>query len=210
MQTNINPLIPRHARQFFIEGAVGRLDCLELKPSKTIIGVAIICHPDPKGGGTYTNKIVQTIARVLNQSGYICYCPNLRGVGNSDGIHDFGIGEVDDAAAVYNFVHQHYSNLPLVLAGFSFGTSIVSQLASNVVHKKLLLVGPAVTKYIVKVPDVNKTIVIHGELDEIIPFAQVIEWAREYGLPIICYPDTGHFFHGKLLNLQNLLAGFLW
>lgn len=210
MQININPLIPRHARVFFIDGPVGRLDCLELKPSNAVVGVAIICHPDPKGGGTYTNKIVQTIVRVLNQVGYICYCPNLRGVGNSEGAHDFGVGEVDDATAVYNFVHHHYPKLPLVLAGFSFGTSIVSQLANNVVHKKLLLVGPAVTKYIVKVPDVNKTIVIHGELDEIIPFANVMEWAREYTVPIICYPDTGHFFHGKLLNLQNLLSSFLW
>lgn len=204
-------LIPKNSRQLFIAGPVGRLDCLELKPTGEITGVAIVCHPDPKGGGTYTNKIVQTIAKTLNQFGYICYCPNLRGVGESEGDHDFGVGEVDDIQSVYQFIRQDYPDLPLVLAGFSFGTSVVSQFAMRgIAHKKLLLVGPAVTRCPVAVPDAQKTIVIHGELDEIIPLSDVMEWARGYSIPIICYPDTGHFFHGKLVSLQNLLANFAW
>lgn len=201
-------MLPKNARQLFIDGPVGQLDCLELKPSGEIIGIAIICHPDPKGGGTYTNKVVQTLARVLNQKGYLCYCPNLRSVGMSEGIHDMGIGEVDDIGATYAFIRNNYVELPIILAGFSFGCSVVSQFANQIEHKKLILIGPAVTRYTVTIPDINKTIVVHGELDEVIPLEDVFTWARKYDQAVIWIPGSGHFFHGKLMNLQNLIASF--
>lgn len=204
MQT-ANPMMPKNARQFFIDGPVGKIDCLELSPTNKIIGVAIIIHPDPKGGGTYTNKIVQTIAKVLNQNGYICYCPNLRGVGMSEGMHDMGVGEVDDAAKVYDYIRKNHPDLPLILAGFSFGASVASQLSGLVAHSKLILIGPAVTRYKVIVHDVRNTIVIHGELDEVISLDDVLNWGRDLNQPIIWFPGSGHFFHGKLIGLANLL-----
>ena len=202
---NKSILIPKNAKQLFISGPVGQLDSLILTPINKPIGIAIICHPDPKGGGTYTNKIVQTIAKVLTEHGYLCCCPNLRGVGESAGTHDFGRGEVADLAAIYQFLHEQYTDLPLILAGFSFGSSVVSQLAAKVIYKWLILIGPAVTNYPVEVLDNSKTIVIHGELDDIIPVAAVLEWGRKYNQAIIWVPGCGHFFHGKLLNLQILL-----
>lgn len=201
-----NILMPKNARQLMINGPEGILDTLELSPKETPIGVAIVIHPDPKGGGTYTNKIVQTTAKVLNQKGYICYCPNLRGVGMSDGTHDMGIGEVNDAMAVYDYVRQLYPDLPLVLAGFSFGTSVASNLALQVEHQKLILIAPAVTRYSVVIPDKNKTLVIHGTEDEVISFTDVSKWATEHDIPISTFMQTGHFFHGKLVQLQNYLA----
>lgn len=205
MQTT-NPLLPKNARQLFIDGPVGRLDCLELHPAGDIIGVAIVAHPDPKGGGTNTHKIVQTTAKVLTQKGYLCYCPNLRSVGLSEGIHDMGIGEVDDAKAIHDFIRKSYPNLPLILAGFSFGTSVVSNLARQVDHKQLILIGPGITRYPVVVPDIAKTCVIHGEDDEITPLKAVFDWGRENNQPIVWFPATGHFFHGKLIGLANLLS----
>ena len=204
--TTINPLIPKNARQLFIDGPVGMLDCLELSPADEVLGVAIVAHPDPKGGGTNTNKIVQTTAKTLTQKGYLCYCPNLRGVGLSDGIHDMGIGEVADAKAIHDFIRKQYPNLPLILAGFSFGTSVVSNLAKNVDYKQLILIGPAVSRYPVIVTDVTKTIVIHGEEDEVISLSEVFEWGRKNNQPIIWYPSTGHCFHGKIVGLANLLV----
>lgn len=201
-------LLPKHARQIIIKGPVGALDTLELSPKNVnnIRGVAIIFHPDPKGGGTYTNKIVQTIAKVLNQKEYICYCPNLRGVGASGGEHDFGNGEVDDGVAVYNYVKSLYGDLPIILAGFSFGTAVASNLA-NVVNEysKLLLIGPAVTRYNVVIHDRDRTLVIHGEDDEVISLDDVSKWALGYDIPVSVFMKTGHFFHGKLVQLQNYL-----
>ncbi len=206
----INPLLlPRNAVPLFIPGPVGQLDCLRLDPSiDEIKGIAIIFHPDPKGGGTYTNKIVQTVAKVLNSKGYICYCPNLRGVGMSEGTHDYGKGEVDDAIAIHQYITKLHPDLPLVLAGFSFGCAIASSLATKAIHQKLILVAPAVTRYPVHVPDAAKTIVIHGLDDEVILFTDALVWAKEHEQSIICLPNTTHFFHGKLANLTNILASF--
>ncbi len=200
------PLMPKNAKQFFIDGPVGKLDCLELKPdSEAITGVAIIFHPDPKGGGNYTNKIVKTTATSLNKKNYICYCPNLRSVGLSEGKHDNGIGEVDDAVAIYKYVQSLYPNLHFVIAGFSFGTSIASQLAAKVEYKKLILIAPAVTRYQVIISDHNRTIVLHGENDDIVELSAVLDWARTNEQPVIWLPNTDHFFHGRLLELQNIL-----
>lgn len=198
--------MPRNARQLLIAGPVGSLDTLELSPKDAVRGIAIVIHPDPKGGGTYTNKIVQTIAKILNAKGYLCYCPNLRGVGLSVGEHDFGKSEVDDALAVYNYAIAQHSGLPVVLAGFSFGTSVASNLAMQVEHQKLILIGPAVTRYIVSVPDRNKTLVIHGQEDEVIPLSAIYEWAEQNDIPVSVFLKTGHFFHGKLVQLQNYLT----
>lgn len=198
--------MPRNARQLLIAGPVGSLDTLELSPKDVVRGIAIVIHPDPKGGGTYTNKIVQTIAKILNAKGYLCYCPNLRGVGLSAGEHDFGKSEVDDALAVYNYAIAQHSGLPVVLAGFSFGTSVASNLAMQVEHQKLILIGPAVTRYSVAVPDRNKILVIHGQEDEVIPLSAIYEWAEQHDIPVSVFLKTGHFFHGKLVQLQNYLT----
>lgn len=199
-------LIPKHAKQIFIPGPEGKLDCLELAPQDSPIkGIAIVFHPDPKGGGSYTNKIVQSLASVLNQNGYLCYCPNLRGVGLSEGNHDFGGGEIEDALAIYNNIRSNYPDLPLILAGFSFGAMIASKIAAKIPHSKLILVGPAITRYEILIPDTAKTIIIHGEEDELIAANEVFTWAKQINQPIIWCPNTGHFFHGKLVMLKNIL-----
>lgn len=201
-------LLPKNAKQFFIDGVVGKLDCLILNPIHADIkGVAIIFHPDPKGGGTYTNKIVQTIAKSLSSKGYVCCCPNLRGVGLSEGIHDNGVGELEDALAIHSYTREQYTDLPLVLAGFSFGSFIASSLAKKVQdYNKLILIGPGVTRHKFGAPDdVNKTVVIHGDEDEITSFEAVLAWAKQHDQAVICFPNASHFFHGKLIGLQNVL-----
>ncbi len=49
----------------------------------------------------------------------------------------------------------------------------------------------------------HDTIVIHGEHDEVISLAQVLDWARPQSLPVVVFPGVGHFFHGKLVLLQQ-------
>lgn len=204
---SLNPLLlPRNARQIFIKSPDGVLDTLELSPkTNQIIGVAVVFHPDPKGGGTYTNKIVQTVAKVLNNKGYLCFCPNLRGVGESSGQHDFGKGEVADGLAIIDYIKQSHPNLPIFLAGFSFGTAVASNVAKLINYQQLLLIGPAVTRYNVVVPNNDKTIVIHGQDDEVIGLDDVFTWANNYNIPVTVFSKTGHFFHGKLVALQNYL-----
>ena len=198
--------IPKNSRNIFINGPTGLLDCLIIEPNiSKYNAIALIFHPDPKGGGNYSNKIVQIIAKALAQKGMLCICPNLRGVGNSEGSHDMGIGEVEDAKAIYQYWHNQYPELQFIFAGFSFGTSIASQLATIYLPKHLFLVGPAISRYNVPIVDKNITTVIHGEQDEIIDISLVFNWSKANEIPIIWCPDVGHFFHGKLNIIQNII-----
>lgn len=188
----------------YIDGPVGQLETLVIAPKDAAPrGIAMIAHPNPLQGGTNTNKVVQTTARALSQHGYICYCPNLRGVGNSGGEHDYGHGEVDDAQAVVDYARAQHGDVPLVLAGFSFGSYVAAQLRQRIDARHLIMLGAAVSpKY--AMPHVPAdTIVIHGEHDEVISLAQVLDWARPQSLPVVVFPGVGHFFHGKLVLLQQ-------
>jgi len=196
-----------------IAGPVGALDTLVLEQATdgAPIGIALVAHPNPTQGGTNTNKVVHTIAKVLSRLGYVAYCPNLRGVGKSEGEHDNGRGEVDDMAAVLAHAQAAHGALPVVLAGFSFGTFVQSQLGERLVAQhgahavqRMILVGPATSRW--ALPHVPaSTLVVHGEEDEVVPLATVFDWARPQSLPVVVVPGSGHFFHGKLTLLADII-----
>ncbi|MCP9757883.1 alpha/beta fold hydrolase [Aquitalea sp. S1-19] len=189
-----------------VAGPVGALDTLYVPAVGAVQGVAVICHPNPLQGGTHSNKVVQTAARALSQMGYACYLPNLRGVGDSAGQHDYGVGEVDDVIAVAGYARAEHGDVPLVLAGFSFGGFVAARTRARIEADKLLLMGVAVGKYPIETPVVPAdTLVIHGEEDEVIPLSDVFNWARPQALPVVVLPGAGHFFHGRLIQLAALI-----
>ncbi len=124
---------------------------------------------------------------------------------------DNGAGETDDALAALAFAQREFAALaatPPVLAGFSFGAYIQTRVAHTAVPDRMVLVGPAVKRFPVEhVP--ADTIVIHGEQDDVVPLGDVFDWARPQNLPIIVFPGTGHFFHGRLAQLQQTIVG-MW
>ena len=143
------------------------------------------------------NKVVQTLARAFVELGYAAWRPNFRGVGASEGTHDGGKGEVEDLDAVL----RHTGAARPVLAGFSFGAAMQAKLAARVEAERLVLVGVAVTSF--EVPAVAPgTLVIHGEADETIALAAVLDWARPQELPVLVVPGADHFFHRKLPALR--------
>lgn len=177
--------------------------------------LALIAHPHPLHGGTMNNKVAQTIARALLQMGAVCWRPNFRGVGGSEGVFDHGAGETDDMEAVLRaaLAHECAATLPrpvpLVLGGFSFGTAVQARLARRLAGfevslKPMVLAGPAVSRF--DVPTVPEdTLVVHGEEDDVVPLQAVFDWARPQQLPITVMPGAGHFFHGRLPSLKNLI-----
>ena len=189
-----------------IAGPVGALETIVIPAVGEQTGIAAVCHPNPTQGGTNTNKVIQTAAKALSQLGYTCYLPNLRGVGNSGGEHDHGIGEVDDVIAVVDYARAQHGPLPLALAGFSFGGFVAARTRARIDADKLLLMGPAVGKYAIPTPEVPAdTLVIHGEADEVVPLENVMVWARPQHLPVIVLPEAGHFFHGRLVQLASVI-----
>lgn len=185
----------------------GALEIVVDTPDAPPRGVAVVCHPHPQQGGTLDNKVAATLARAFVQLGYRAVRLNFRGVGKSEGAWDEGRGEVDDALAVV--AAQRDPALPLALAGFSFGGFVASQAAADLpAHLKaqgLVLVGPSTRKQ--QVPPVpDDTVVIHGESDDVVPLEATLDWARPQSLPVIVVPGAGHFFHGQLPLLKNLIV----
>jgi len=187
-----------------IDGPAGVLECALDSPSRSQRGVALVAHPHPLYGGTLDNKVVQTLARAFVELGYVAVRPNFRGVGASAGVHDEGRGEVDDLAAALEWARARFSPERIVLAGFSFGAAVQTRLAARVAPERMVLVGLAVNRVeIGAVP--SDTLVIHGELDETVPLADVFAWARANDMPVVVVPGTDHFFHGKLQVLRSIV-----
>jgi len=206
-----------HTQFFTISGAVGPLQCALGLPDEaqfaTPRGIALIAHPHPLYGGTMDNKVTQTLARAFMSLGYVSARMNFRGVGNSAGVYDEGRGETDDMELLLAEVQQRYPGLPLALAGFSFGTFVQAQLQQRLQQQgtpaeRLVLVGTAAGKW--AIPEVPAdTIVIHGEVDDTIPLADVFNWARPQDLPVIVIPGCDHFFNRKLQHIKTYVTS-LW
>ena len=194
-----------------IAGPAGALEVALNLPADRPHGIALVAHPHPLQGGTLDNKVAQTLAKTFVALGYASIRFNFRGVGKSEGGFDDGIGETDDALAVLEFSRTQFAGLataPPVLAGFSFGSYVQSRVAARVAPERMVLVGPAVNRFIAEALPAD-TIVIHGEQDDVVALADVFAWARPQQLPIVVFPGCGHFFHGRLPQLQRTIAG-MW
>jgi len=201
----------RADERIFIDGGAGRIETAvdrpgasPASPSTTIRGVALVAHPHPLHGGTLDNKVTQTLARAFVELGYVSLRPNFRGVGASEGKHDEGRGETEDLLRVAAHAEQTFGKVPLVLAGFSFGAAVQTQVAGRVNPHRVVLVGLAVGRFpSASVP--ADTIVIHGERDETVRLAMVLDWARPRDLPVVVIPGADHFFHRRLHLIRNIV-----
>jgi alpha/beta superfamily hydrolase len=213
-----------HTELYLIDGPVGAIEVAFDLPdaargltdahaqAAALKGIALVAHPHPLFGGTMDNKVAQTLARTLVQLGYAVFRLNFRGVGRTAGTHDAGIGERDDLLAVLAHARSRagLAELPLVLAGFSFGTFVISHVAEQLAQagtpaQRLVLVGTAASRWEVAAVPAD-TIVIHGEQDDTVPLQSVFDWARPQELPVIVIPGAEHFFHRKLHLLKQIIT----
>lgn len=196
-------------------GAAGNIECALDRPAGQARGWALVLHPHPLHGGTRDNKVVTTIARACTEYGLAALRPDFRGVGSSDGEFDHARGETADMLALVEQFGERFPELAAgqwLMAGFSFGTSVAAQLYSELAAlsqrtpDRLILTGTAVERFRfreVAVPE--DTLLIHGEADEVVPLQEAMNFARDHGLPMTVLPDAGHFFHGRLLVLRQLV-----
>ncbi len=195
------------------DGPAGQMEVAIDRPEGTPRGAAVIAHPHPLHGGTLTNKVVQTLARAFVLAGWTAVRFNFRSVGRSAGVYDEGRGELDDLLAV---VREQAPDGPLCLSGFSFGAFVTSHAAAQLQTQRdiqrLVLVGTAASRFVVAPvpPELHlRSLVIHGEQDDTVPLASVMDWARPQSLPVLVVPGGGHFFHGQLPLLRELVLRHL-
>ncbi len=198
-----------------IPGPVGELQILIDFPTShaAASGIAVIAHPHPQMGGTLHNKVVHTLAKTLAQRGYVAVRFNFRGVAQSAGEYDHGIGEVDDYLAVLVWSSAFFELTHLWVAGFSFGSfiaaSVVSRLPSWIDLQGTWLIAPPIARmnFDALPPLPISTYVVQGTLDEVVDPSNTYAWCatRAEQVLLLKLENAGHFFHKRLSDLQQLL-----
>ncbi len=198
-----NLRLKRHKLRIDTPG--GKMETVIDDPGESRRGLLLIAHPHPLQGGSMENKVVHTIARVATDRGHVAVRPNFRGVGMSEGVYDHGIGETEDLLAIIEFLSKNYPGLPWRLAGFSFGAYVQHRVAQRIRTDCVILVAPAVNLYDFDAP-VPGTRIIHGDLDEVVPYPEALAWASLHNVPLRVVAGSEHFFHGKLAELKQAVS----
>jgi alpha/beta superfamily hydrolase len=203
----------RRIESHLLEGPAGRLEALLEEPEERApVAAAVLCHPHPLYGGTMHNKVVYRLARGLRRSGIVVLRFNFRGVNRSEGVHDHGVGEVQDAAAALDWVRGRYPDLPCTLAGFSFGSRVILALgALRADVKRLIAVGfpAALGETGLLGQCATDKVYIQSTEDEYGPQQAMINYYNRVSDPkqLIWIPASDHFFGGALQELEDRVAG---
>lgn len=205
--------------RILVRGQVGNVELLVDTPTAPIRGIAVIAHPHPLQGGSAEHKVPHVLAKAFVSRGYQAIRPNFRGVGATEGVHDGGNGETNDVVAVVSYFRRACHELPIVLAGFSFGAYVVARAVEQLrdcgiecPHSIFAGIpsGTVEGQRIYETPDVPPTsLVIHGEVDDRVRLEAVFDWAGTQELPVIVIPGANHFFTGKLAQVQRVVGNHL-
>ncbi|HKQ31157.1 MAG TPA: alpha/beta fold hydrolase [Burkholderiales bacterium] len=201
---------------FMLPGPIGMLETLTSCPAEGVAvpATAVICHPHPLYGGTLHNKVVHTMAKTFGELGLRTVRFNFRGVGASEGSFGDAEGEVEDLLAVLAWARRERPNDQLWLAGFSFGGYVAARAAQQQPVSQLVTIAPAVNMYYfksVQSPPNVPWLVIHGDADDLVPFAAIQEWVKRMQPPptLVILKEAEHFFHGRLQDLRHVIVSHL-
>ncbi|MFA5958907.1 MAG: hypothetical protein WC785_00130 [Tatlockia sp.] len=194
---------------FVVAGRAGDIETrLTIPPNAKESHLALIGHPHSLQGGTMNNKVVTTMMRAFKELGIPSLRFNFRGVGESEGQYDAGVGESEDMLLLMRHWQQERPDTQFIFAGFSFGSYVAYRAAAQCKNELLITIAPPVHHYDYKeFAAPTPWLIVQGDSDEVVPMSLVLDFAEEFSpsLPVVCFPDTSHFFHGKLLELKNSL-----
>jgi alpha/beta superfamily hydrolase len=207
------------AEDLLLRGPAGKIQALVAVPAQSAApsGFTVVCHPHPLHGGALTNKVAYTLASSALQHGLAAVRFNFRGVGKSEGAHDDGRGEADDTLAVAEWISRQMPGAKLVLAGFSFGAFVALKAAARAKPALLITIAPPF-KYFSEEPRPPRPprpaapwLVVHSTDDEVVPYADTQAVLDDYqpGPERVTLTGAGHFFHGKLGQLQAAVSDFI-
>ena len=177
---------------------------------------AVVCHPHPMYGGSMYNNVVDAILDALWRAGYATLRFNFRGVGSSEGEHDGGPGEVDDALAAARFMLSQpgVRKDGLVMAGYSFGAMVaVSAGYERTEVSRIIAVALPIAMADVRIPEraTKPILLVSGYVDSYSPASEVRRLKEKIGdsarVEIIAGAD--HFFGGREAELSRVISDAL-
>lgn len=208
MTLNLNQYHQSGEYPFVFHGKAGKLEAVFVKPpSSDGRYIALLGHPHSLQGGTMNNKVVTTLARTFKELGIPSIRFNFRGVGQSSGEYDAGVGESDDLLLLALACEREFPGVKIIFAGFSFGSYVTYRAAAQHSHALLISIAPAVHHYDYAEfsPPPSPWIILQGDADEVVPIASVRSFVAQLPVVYLEFPETGHFFHGKLIDLKSSL-----
>jgi hypothetical protein len=212
-----------------LAGPAGRLEALLNTGSPDAQFSILLCHPHPLGGGTMHNKVVYHAMKAFQTFGFPVLRFNFRGAGLSEGAHDHGHGEQDDVRAALHWLERNI-NLPILFAGFSFGSYVGLRVVCPAIagspatagSKDSRIKGSVALGLPVHAQGRDYTyeflancampkLFISGTRDQFGPREQV-EAAVAAAQPpaeLVWIEDADHFFAGKLDKVQDAIRSWV-
>ena len=193
---------------FDIAGPAGRLEAILMNPEGAPRAAAVLCHAHPLHGGVMHFKVLFRAAKALQAHGAAVLRFNFRGVGRSEGAHDEGRGEQDDARAALEEMARRFPGLPMLLGGFSFGSVVAARVACGDARVKALLVMGFPARMFGDfsyLPSCRQPrLFVQGARDEFADEARIRELVEPLPEPktLVVVPDSDHFFNGRLEEMQ--------
>jgi alpha/beta superfamily hydrolase len=202
------------SEKLFIEGPVGRLEAILERPGEgPVDGCAVVCHPHPQHGGTMHNKVAHTLARAFVRSGFETLRFNFRGTEESEGVFDNGVGELEDALAALHWLSERHPDLPIWLAGFSFGAAMAVKVAAAEPVDGLIAVAPAISRFAqgLEAQPACPWLIVQGDEDELVDVGETVAWvdSLQPGPELLIIDGGEHFFHGRLGELRDAVMRFV-
>lgn len=192
-------------KEIFIAGESGQVQAkFDSSGGNTML---LVCHPHPQYAGTMDNKVVTTVVGAGRRLGMQTLRFNYRGVGSSDGEYGEIVGEVADARSVLEYLQSNVSYNRLIICGFSFGSYIAAKVSSEYGAANLVCIAPPIERMpyaeLESLPE--HRLLVQGMADEVVDPSLSIQWAMQQNFDCYQLGGVGHFFHGKLVYLRNLL-----
>ncbi|MGC1090715.1 MAG: alpha/beta family hydrolase [Candidatus Acidiferrum sp.] len=203
------------SRTFLLSGPAGRLEAILWSPASGAPPIAaIVCHPHPLFGGTMHNKVVYQAAKSLDALGCAVLRFNFRGTGMSEGTHDRGDGERGDVHAALDFLDAEFPKVPLLVAGFSFGSWVGLRVGCEDARVESLIglgapVNNADFSYLRQCAKpklfVHGANDIYGAADKLKNMVASLPGENR----VVIVDDADHFFVGKLDQLNKAITDWL-
>lgn len=204
------------SQNLFLEGPAGRLEAILWTPTRadSPLLAAVVCHPHPLFGGTMHNKVVYNVAKTLDALGIPVLRFNFRGAGLSTGEHDKGRGEQGDVQAAVDYLAAQFPGVPLLLAGFSFGSVVGLRVGCRDTRVSELIgfgipVNSSDFSFLTGCP--KPKLFVHGSNDQFGARKKVegVVAALPGENRLVVVEEADHFFAGHLDEFNTAIAAWL-